>query len=65
MNTMYRSMQSVLFECSNLNIEGREMVKAMHAQGFVSWNVSACSGERGRCGLMGITSLMVGYVEMC
>ena len=39
----------------------REMVVELSTQWFVSWNVLICSGGKGRFGLTGIGSLMMGY----
>ena len=39
----------------------REMVVELSTQWFVSWNVLICSGGKGRFGLTGISSLMMGY----
>ena len=52
-------MQSVLFECSNVNTEGGN--GGIVSLGVYIMNVLICSGGNGRFGLMGISCLMMGY----
>ena len=51
-------MQSVLFECSNVNTEGNGGIVSL---GVDIMNVLICNGGKGRFGLTGIGSLMMGY----
>ena len=57
-SNMYRSVQSVLFECSNVNTEGNGGIVNL---GVYIMRVLICSGGNGRFGLMGISCLMMGY----
>ena len=59
MSNMYRSVQSVLFECSNVNTEGGS--GGIVNLGVYIMRVLICNGGKGRFGLMGIGSLMMGY----
>ena len=51
-------MQSVLFECNSMCTEGNGGIVSL---GVDIMNVLICNGGKGRFGLTGISSLMMGY----